>query len=121
MKGIIVDTNILLAIEEVGLDLFGELEHNFPYPLFVVEGTLKELQKIKLTQRAKFRIAAQVALQLLKAKNVKVLVDEGHVDNILAEYSRQGYLVLTADQELKKRLRKPYLTVRQKKKIVMVE
>jgi len=123
MKKIIIDTNALMAISELSLDIFTAINDfcDFTYSLHVLEGTIKELEKIKEEQRGKFKMAASLALQLLKAKNVKVIPSMGHVDDILVEYSQKGYLVLTQDVGLKKRLHKPYLTIRQKKKVVMVD
>jgi len=121
-KQIIIDTNALMAIAEFKLDLFAALQEacSFSYSIHVLEGTLKELEKIKIEQRGKFREAAALALQLVKAKKVKILPDTGNVDDVLVKYSQNGSLVLTQDVALKRRLQKPYLTIRQKKRIMMV-
>ena len=123
MKKIIIDTNVLMAISELSLDVFTAIDDfcDFTYSLQVLEGTITELEKIKEEQRGKFKIAASLALQLLKAKNVKTIPSIGHVDDILVEYSTKGYLIITQDVLLKKRLHKPYLTIRQKKMFVMVD
>ena len=123
MKKIIIDTNILMAISELSLDVFTAIDDfcDFTYSLQVLEGTITELEKIKEEQRGKFKMAASLALQLLKAKNVKTIPSIGHVDDILVEYSTKGYLIITQDVLLKKRLHKPYLTIRQKKMVVMVD
>ena len=123
MKKIIIDTNVLMAISELSLDVFTAIDDfcDFTYSLQVLEGTITELEKIKEEQRGKFKMAASLALQLLKAKNVKTIPSIGHVDDILVEYSTKGYLIITQDVLLKKRLHKPYLTIRQKKMVVMVD
>ena len=122
MKKIILDTNALMAIAEFKLDIFQALEEccDFKFKLLVLEGTISELEKIKLEQRGKYKRAAQLGLSILKAKNVRILKGKGDVDDLLAEHSIKGDLVLTQDIGLKKRLVKPYLTIRQKKKIVVV-
>ncbi len=126
MKKIILDTNVLLAIDEFKLDLFSVLKRdcNFSFTLYVVQETISELVRIKEEERAKYARAAKLALSLLKAKKVKILDDVKGTqiaDDSLVEYSKQGYLVLTQDVGLKKRLQKPYLTIRQKRKIWLVE
>ncbi|MBU0470030.1 MAG: hypothetical protein KKA62_01915 [Nanoarchaeota archaeon] len=122
MKIIIIDTNALIAIDLFKIDVFEELDKisDFPYQLNVLRGTLDELNKIFETQRGKFKRAAKLALKILEAKKVKVLEEKGYVDDILVDHSKKGALILTQDIALKKRLKKPYLTIRQGKKIFLV-
>ena len=122
MKKVIIDTNALMAIGEFKVDVFSELENccDFKYRLFVLGGTIDELKKITDEQRGKYKRAAKLALSLLKVKNVGVLNGNGNVDDLLVEHSIKGDLVLTQDIGLKRRLKKPYLTIRQKKKVVVV-
>ena len=121
-KKIIVDTNAWLGIAEFKIDLFSELERmcDFRYTICVLEGTLKELDKVIAEQRLKFRQAAKLAKQLIAVKNVLVLEGSGYVDDVLVKHSKERDLVLTQDIELKKRLQRPYLTIRQKKTIIIV-
>jgi len=48
MKKIIIDTNALMAISELKIDIFAEVDKvcDFPYQLAVLQGTLDELDKI---------------------------------------------------------------------------
>ena len=114
---IILDTNALMAVGEFGVDVFRQLEHDL---LYVLSGTIEELEKIQENQKGKHKRNAQVALSLLQRKSVKVLQSSGHVDDVLVEYSTKGYHILTQDLGLKRRLQKPYLTIRQKKRVVEV-
>lgn len=125
-KKIILDTNVLMSIAEFRLDIFSEIVRisDFPYEICILEETLKELEKIIEEQKNKFKRAAKLALALIKTKDVKILnSDEVYqkADDILAERSRKGDLILTQDIGLKKRLSKPYLTIRQKKTIIFVK
>ncbi len=122
MKKVILDTNAVMDLVDFKIDLFSELERvlYFSYQVCVVEGTMKELEEIIKNQRLRFQKAARLGLALLKAKKVKVLPGKGKVDDVLTDYSHQGALILTQDRELKKRLTKPFLTIRQKKSVVMV-
>lgn len=122
MKKILLDTNALMAIAELKIDIFQALASccDFHFKVYVLDGTLEELEKIKLEQRGKYKQAAQLALSLIKAKNIVILKKTGNVDDILAEESKNGSLILTQDIALKQRLTKPYLTIRQQKKIMVV-
>jgi rRNA-processing protein FCF1 len=122
MKRIILDTNALMAISEFKLKLFDELEVicDFNYEVCILEGTVKELNKIQEEQRMKYKRAAKLALGIIKVLKIKQIPSEGHVDDALVEHSKKGDLVLTQDIGLKRRLSKPYLTIRQKKKISIV-
>ena len=125
MKQIIIDTNAWMAITEFKLDLFTALERDcdFSYKVVVLPGIIEELEKIISEQRSKFRQAALLAIGIIKAKNIMVIEKQkiGEVDDLLVQHSKKGDLVLTQDAELKKRLKRPYLTIRQKKKITFIE
>jgi len=123
MKTIIIDTNALMAMDEFGLDIFSAIREacNFPYTLAVLSKTMEELQSIMNSQRLKYKKAAKLALEMIKKKKLTVIESKGDVDDDLVEYSQKGYLILTQDHELKKRLKKPYLTIRQKSKIIILE
>ena len=123
MKKIILDTNALMAIAEFKLDIFSSLNEccDFKFRIYVLEGTIKELEKIKNKQRGKYKRGAQLALSLLKFKKIGVLKGKGDVDDLLVEHSIKDDLVLTQDIALKKRLVKPYLTIRQKRKVFLVK
>ncbi len=123
MKEILIDTNAMMGIAEYKIDVFEELKRicDFTYEVCVLEGTIRELEQIVKEQRLRFKLIAKLALALLKAKKVKILPGEGFVDDLLAAYSQQGELVLTQDMSLKKRLKRPYLTLRGKKYVVRVE
>ncbi|MBI2666812.1 DNA-binding protein [Candidatus Woesearchaeota archaeon] len=122
-KIVILDTNVLVTGVQWKIDIFLELEKvcDFAYQLAVLQGTINELKKIQAEQRGKFRDAAKLALLLLKKKKVRVLPEEGYVDALLVNHSRKGDVILTQDKELKKKLVKPYFTLRQKKYVVKVE
>ncbi|HLC52033.1 MAG TPA: DNA-binding protein [Candidatus Nanoarchaeia archaeon] len=123
MKKIILDTNALMAVAEFKLDIFTELERccDFNYKLYVLSGTIDELRKIIEEQRGRFKRAAKLALDLLKAKKVPIIPTTGSVDDLLVKYSLAGDLILTQDYNLKKRLTKPYLIIRQKNYVVLVK
>ena len=122
-KTVIIDTNAWMAMGEFKTDLFSELRKccDFPFEMAVLEGTIRELKNIQEEQRGKYKRLAKLALDIIKAKKVKVFPHSaGEVDDLLMDYSLAGYLVLTQDLALKRRLARPYLTIRQKKRIIMM-
>tara|TARA_Y100000034_G_C6833153_1_gene376257 strand:+ start:402 stop:773 length:372 start_codon:yes stop_codon:yes gene_type:complete len=123
MKKVIIDTNAWMAIAEWGINLLEEIHTtcDFPYEICVLDGTITELKKIMEEQRGKFKRGAKLALSLVKALGVKKIKSSGYVDDVLVEYSSKGEIVLTQDAELKRRLSKPYMTIRQKKRVILVK
>jgi len=121
-KQIIIDTNALIAIGEFKIDIFSELQRicDFPYKINIILGTLEELNRIHQEADGKYKAAAKLALDIIKKKNIAIIEEEGYVDDVLVKYSKKGNIVLTQDLALKKRLTKPYLTIRQKKTIIFI-
>ena len=124
MKRVIIDTNALMAISQAKIDIFGEIDKvmTFPYTAAILQGTIKELQQIQDTGSGKDKRAAKLALAILQAKKIAyVSGSPTSVDDALVECSRKGNLVLTQDTALKKRLTRPYLTIRQGNRIMMIK
>ena len=124
MKKIVLDTNFLMSVYELKLDIFDEIRKavDFNYELFVLKQSINELEKlINKTGFSKKREAIKFALNLLDAKikdkEVKILDVPGeHVDDILA--GLDGYIIATNDKELKSRCKK-ILTIKQKKYVAV--
>lgn len=119
-KKLVLDTNFLMLPGQFGVDIFTELVNalDFPFELFTTEGNERELQKLREEGNAKDRTAANIALELIKAKNLKIipLERDKDVDDSLVELAGQGYVIATADKGLQRRL-KSYIYARQKKYI----
>lgn len=114
---VILDTNFIMIPEQVGLDIFDEIQKSLykPVKLFVCSGTINELQKLTNTGKGSDKRAAKLALRLLDEKNIEIIdTKDKFVDDALVELSDRGYIVATQDLGLKKRLNK-YLYMRQKK------
>ncbi len=118
MIKVIFDTNFLLIPATRGVDIFSELERimDVPYEICILRGTLDELGKIADEQKGKHKNAAQMALNLIRAKKPVVLEDKQKdlkrtlnsndliVDDIILEIADNETVVATQDKELKKRL-----------------
>lgn len=114
MKKIILDTNILLSIYKLKINIFSELERicDFNYQIYVLDKTIKEIKKHKNKK------AVKLALEIIKKKNLKVLKSgKGKVDDSLLKLAKKNYIIATQDKELKKNL-KNYITIRQKKHLI---
>ena len=124
---IIIDTNSWMAIgqhqtpvfEEIGR-LFGETQK-----IATLQGTVTELEKIQETGRGKNKLAAKLALQIISQKVAKkeltLLPINGYVDNMLIKQSEEGNVVLTADRNLQRRLTRPFLIIKQKRYLQLME
>ena len=127
MKTIILDTNVLMALGQFRLDIFSELARicDFKYEVKVLAGTIAELNKIINQQKGKHKFNAKLALDIIKKKNIKVMVraivGDTTVDDLLVKEVKQGAIIVTQDQILKKRINKlggQLIVIRQKKKLV---
>lgn len=123
MRKVILDTNFLLIPAQFKVDIFSEIKRisDFKYQLYVLDKTKDELKKIIKEQRGKHKRAASLALQLVKAKKVKTIKtnSEKYVDDLLVEYSKKGAVIATQDLGLKRRLKKPYIILKQKKYLTL--
>ena len=118
---IILDTNFLLIPYQFKVDIFAEIDRIIPekHEILILDKTLDELNKIIKEQKGKHKLAAVLALQLVKAKQLNIIKTKGeHVDDILVDL--KGYTIATQDIELKKRLDCPIITLRAKKTLILI-
>lgn len=123
MEKIVLDTSFLVAAYELKVDIFEEMFRvcDFKYVLFVLDGTIKELERLIKNSTLSKKQAAKYALKQIQGREIKVLkAEEEYVDDALV--ALKGYIIATEDAELKRRLRKNnvrILSIRQKKFIVL--
>lgn len=124
MTTIILDTNILVAIPQFKIDIFSELQRicDFSYEVTVLDRTIEELESIQSTQKGKHKLAATIALQILRKYNISITktTEKKPVDDLLIDFSKNGAMVATQDIALKRKLTKPYITMRKKKYLIFV-
>ncbi len=120
MKPIVLDTNILMAIAQFKLDVFAELKRicDFKYDISVLSGTIDELKAKAKEPRS--RAAARFALNIIEKKRINIIENSAYVDDALVELSKKGYLIATLDMELKRKLKKPYITIRNQSQLVIL-
>jgi len=116
-KRIILDTNFLLAISQFNIDIFSELERicDFPYTVNVLDKTIDELNNIIKTPGAKDKAAAKLALAIIEGRIMVIESEGSYVDDILVSLADKDTIIATQDKELKRRIKYPIITIKQKK------
>ena len=129
MKTIIMDTNFLLIPYQFKVDIFSEIDRIVleRYELFVLDKTIEELEKIikGKGQKQRNKLAATLALQLVRSKNIGILKTESGktVDDILLEKADKDTIIATQDIELKHSIKQKNCTLivlRAKKYLILV-
>ncbi|MBU2561109.1 MAG: hypothetical protein KKD17_02345 [Nanoarchaeota archaeon] len=128
MKHIILDTNFLLIPAQFKVDIFSEIQKIMeePYELCIVDKTLEELDKLKKSASGRDKQAAGLALQLIKAKEVRSLKTEKNLntDKLILELAKPAdFIVATQDMALKdvlKRKNVQLIVLRQKKYLKLI-
>jgi len=124
MEKVILDTNFLMSIHQLKIDIFEEigkaLDSNFE--LFIIDKTENELEKLINDSKLSISQPARFAVKVLKTKPIKTIktTENKSVDDLILD--QKGYIVATVDKELKQRLKKKgfkILTIRQKKYIIL--
>jgi len=128
MKKILLDTNFLLIPYTFKVDIFTQIDKisTFKYEVCILDKTLDELNNIVKKQKGKHRDGANIALKLVKIKNIKVIKSKskGKTDDIIVDMaSRNDYIVATQDKDLKRRLINHSVSIivlRQKKVLAII-
>ncbi|NOZ81059.1 MAG: PIN domain-containing protein [DPANN group archaeon] len=114
---VLLDTNFLMAIFQLGLDVFEELRRlmDEPYTVAIVDKTISELEMLAQGNQ-KQALPARMALRLIKERRIEILpTKEGHTDDLLVSLARaEDAYVATNDKGLKQRLRR-VIFIRQKR------
>ncbi|MBN1385517.1 hypothetical protein JW968_00900 [Candidatus Woesearchaeota archaeon] len=125
MEKIVLDTNFVMIPAEFGIDVFKEIRNclDCQYKLFIVDKTIKELEKILEKGKGKEKSSAKLALDLIKAKALNIIPMESpeYTDRLLLDLGEKGYIIATQDKELKRKLKEKgakVLTLRQKRTVI---
>jgi len=111
-----MDTNFLMIPSQFKVDIFQELKRliNSPFEIFIHGSTIGELEKLAKSN-SKVKIHANIALKLIKQKNLKRLansVNEKYTDDLILEGVTSKDIVCTQDQILKRRLKESHRGIR---------
>lgn len=123
-KKVLLDTNFLIACIKQKIDFFDEISFQ-GYEVLVPESIKKELRKIRDSKEQKIsdRDAADIALKILKKNpHKKIKFNKKNVDQSIADFanSREDIIVATLDRELKKKINKNKMVIKDKKKLDIV-
>lgn len=109
MKKILLDTNFLMICFQFKVDIFTEIERicYFNYELCILDKTIEELERIIEKQKGKNKVAANIALKLIKINKIKVVKTNSlkQTDDVIIDYAiKKGCIVATQDKDLKREL-----------------
>lgn len=108
MKGeekVLLDTNMLLSVYELRIDIQEEIEGKLgKSDIRVLEGTIKEIQELRKQGKRKEK-AANIALEYIKKRGFKKEKDTGKVDETLEKKAVQGYWIATNDKALRGKIK----------------
>ena len=108
MKKVLLDTNFLLLFVQQRMDVFSLVEEvlDDKTEFYIPDVCMDELKSL-CSGKGKDAIAARVALQLLKRRNVKAIrVEKENCDDALMSVGmRKRMIVATNDKKLRKRLK----------------
>lgn len=119
---VVLDTNMLMAIGELKIDVIEEMEKILgKAEFFVPIEVLAELKKLKEENKTKKK-NAEIAEKMIE-KKCKVLEGEKtEADKKMKELAEKGFIIATNDKELRRAIKKKGFKtafVRQKKVIVI--
>ncbi|NPA76592.1 MAG: hypothetical protein GXN93_02455 [Candidatus Diapherotrites archaeon] len=102
---VVIDTNMLLAPFQFGVDVISEIQRLVPgAQIFVLRGTIRELDRVA-KQGVKEKKYAQLAKKLITINGIQLIDRDGPVDTLLVELASKGAYVATNDRELRRRIR----------------
>ncbi len=97
-----IDTNMLVYISTLKLDVFEELKKMFGNVEFCIpKSVLDELEILKDKGEIK-KSHAKIAKKLIRLNNVQIIEISNNADNDLVELAKKGFYIVTNDSELKK-------------------
>ena len=100
-----LDTNMLLAIEQLGVDVFFQIEEMFgkDTETAIPKHVLEELRKF---EEGKLGTETGIALEEIERHKAKVIeIDAENADNALEKMAKEGYIVASNDKVLRKRIK----------------
>lgn len=123
MKQVLLDTNFILTCIKQKIDFFEEIKFS-GMGVLIPEQVIGEIKKIvNSKQKAHSRETAEIALRILdKHRFKKVKLDKKNVDKGIKCFAdkNKDIVVATLDRELKKKIKRQKLVIREKKKLEVI-
>ncbi len=105
VKGVVLDTNMLLVPYQFGVDIFEEIGRILPgVKIFTIPQVIKELKKLESGSLHE-KLGARLAKRLLEKVEILDVDPSVPTDRILAELAKKGYIIATNDRELRRKIR----------------
>ncbi len=105
VKGVVLDTNMLLVPYQFGVDIFEEIQRILPgVKVYTIPQVIKEIEKLSRGNLNE-RLGAKIAKRLLERVEVLPVDETLPTDTILVELAKDGYVIATNDRLLRKRVR----------------
>ncbi len=123
MKKVVLDTNFILTCAKQKIDFFDEIKLK-GMDILIPEEVFGEIKKIRdFGKKLHFRENAKLALKILeKGEFKKIKLETMDVDSGLVNFATKNrdVIIATLDRELKKKIKKPKLVIRGKKKLEII-
>ena len=105
VRGVVLDTNMLLVPYQFGVDVVEEIHRILPEAeIYTIPQVLEELKRLETSKRMKERLGARIGRRVLERVKILSDVPPRPADTALLELAKQGYVIATNDRELKKRI-----------------
>ena len=105
VKGVVLDTNMLLVPYYFGVDVIEEIKRIAPgVKVFVIPQVLRELDKLEREGKQRERLGARIGKKIAEKLEVLPVSENIPTDTVLVRLSKEGYVIATNDRELKKRI-----------------
>lgn len=109
MIKVLLDTNFLMGMFQLKIDIFTELERIMeePFKVAIISQTKEELERLA-SGAQKEALPAKMALSLIVQRGIETIpMKEGYADDLLAELAQaKGWYLATNDKELRRRVTK---------------
>jgi len=99
---VLLDTNFVVSCVKKKIDFISELE-GMGFRVLLPKEVFEEIKDLRLNSDYETRIAAKVALDILKARKVEgVTIGNKKVDEGLIEFGKRGAYIATLDAAIKR-------------------
>lgn len=109
MIKVLLDTNFLMGMFQLKIDIFTELDRIMeePFKVAIISQTKEELERLA-SGAQKEALPAKMALSLIVQRGIETIpMKEGYADDLLAELAQaKGWYLATNDKELRRRVTK---------------
>jgi len=123
MKKAVLDTNFILTCVKQKIDFLDEIKFR-GIEILIPEEVLEEIKRITdFGKKLHFRENAKLALKILdKGEFKKIKLGTAEVDKGLINFAEKNkdVIIATLDRELKRKIKKPKLVIRGKKKLEII-